>query len=152
MTVIIDRTLNGGTQVVHRFENNFGASVVRHNFSYGGDEGLFELAVLTFASEENDYELTYDTEITDDVVGHLTEEDVQLLLKRIEKIGSTETSYSIVKLQEALEITYKRISNLEEELDDLEKQIVDNKAYREEQYKHAKDLEATISKLKGETK
>lgn len=150
MTVIIDRTLNGGIQVVHRFENNFGASVVRHNFSYGGEDGLFELAVLTFASEANDYELTYDTEITDTVLGHLTEEDVESLLKRIEKIGTTETRYSIIKLQEALEITYKRISNSEEERDNLEQLSLDNKAYREEQYQCAKDLEATISKLKGE--
>lgn len=69
-----------------------------------------------------------------------TEEDVESLLKRIENIGSKETSYSIIKLQEALETTYKRISNSEEERDDLEKQIVDNKAYREEQYQCAKDL------------
>lgn len=86
MTVIIDRALNGGTQVVHRFENNFGASVVCHNFSYGNEQGLFELAVLTFASEANDYELTYDTQITDDVLGHLTEEAVQDLLVRIESL------------------------------------------------------------------
>lgn len=151
MTVIIDRTLNGGTQVVHRFENNFGASVIRHDSSYGGRYGLFELAVLTFASEANDYELTYDTEITNDVLGHLTKEDVESLLKRIEKIGE-ETNYSIIKLQEALEITYKRISNSEEERDNLEQLSLDNKAYREEQYQCAKDLEATISKLKGETK
>lgn len=152
MTVIIDRTLNGGTQVVHRFENNFGASVIRHDSSYGGRDGLFELAVLTFASEANDYELTYDTEITDDVLGHLTEEDVESLLKRIEKVGGEETNYSIIKLQEALEITYKRISNSEEGRDNLEQLSLDNKAYREEQYQCAKDLEATISKLKGETK
>lgn len=88
MTVIIDRPLNGGTQVVHRFENNFGASVVRHNFSYGGEEGLFELAVLTFADETNDYELTYNTEITDDVLGHLTEADVAELLTKIEQLES----------------------------------------------------------------
>lgn len=88
MTVIIDRTLNGGTQVVHRFENNFGASVVRHKSSYGSEEGLFELAVLTFADETNDYELTYDTEITNDVLGYLTEEDVESLLKRIERLGT----------------------------------------------------------------
>lgn len=130
----------------------FGASVVRHNYSYGSGDGLFELAVLIFADETNDYELTYDTEITDGVLGHLTQDDVESLLKRIEKIGSKETNYSIIKLQEALETTYKRISNSEEERDNLEQQIVDNKAYREECYKCAKDLEQTISKLKGETK
>lgn len=47
MTVIIDRTLNGGTQVVHRFDNNFGASVVCHDFSYGHltDEDVNDLLV-----------------------------------------------------------------------------------------------------------
>lgn len=86
MTVIIDRTLNGGTQVVHRFENNFGASVVRHDFSYGGDEGLFELAVLEFPNETEEYHLIYDTEITDDVLGYLSEEDVQQYLNQIEQL------------------------------------------------------------------
>lgn len=88
MTVVVDRELNGGTQVVHRFENNFGASVVRHNFSYGGDEGLFELAVLEFPNETEEYHLTYDTEITDDVLGYLDEEGVQDLLTKIEQLES----------------------------------------------------------------
>lgn len=86
MTVIIDRSLNGGSQVVHRFENNFGASVVCHNFSYGSNKGLFELAVLEFPNETDEYSLTYDTEITDDVLGYLNEEDVQELLVRIESL------------------------------------------------------------------
>lgn len=149
MTVIIDRPLNGGTQVVHRFENNFGASVVRHDFSYGGEDGLFELAVLTFASEANDYELTYDTEITDDVLGHLTEEDVESLLKRIEKIG-VKSNYALTKLEDELKLNFKKISNSEEERDELEKQLESNKVYRETIYSNIKDLEATISKLKGE--
>lgn len=86
MTVIIDRALNGGAQVVHRFDNNFGASVVCHDFSYGREEGLKELAVPALGTEEYDYELTYDTEITDDVIGHLTDEDVNDLLARIEAL------------------------------------------------------------------
>lgn len=151
MTVIIERTLNGGTQVVHRFENNYGASVVRHNFSYGGEDGLFELAVLTFASEANDYELTYGTEITDDVLGYLTEDDVESLLKRIEKIG-VKSSYALTKLEDELKLNFKKISNSEEERDELEKQLESNKVYRETIYSNIKDLEATISKLKGETK
>lgn len=86
MTVIIDRALNGGTQVVHRFDNNFGASVVCHDFSYGREEGLKELTVLKFGTEEYDYELTYDTEITDDVIGYLKDEDVNDLLALIEAL------------------------------------------------------------------
>ena len=88
MTVVIDRALNGGTQVVHRFENNFGASVVCHDFSYGGDEGLFELAVLEFPNETEEYHLTYDTEVTDDVLGYLSEDDVESYLTKIEQLES----------------------------------------------------------------
>lgn len=86
MTVIIDRALNGGKQVVHRFDNNFGASVVCHDFSYGREEGLKELAVLKFTDSSDKYELTYDTQITNDVIGHLTDEEVNELLTRIEAL------------------------------------------------------------------
>jgi len=89
MTVIIDRPLNGGTQVVHRFENNFGASVIQHDFSYGGDEGLYELAVVSFADKTNDYDLNYSTEVADDVLGYLSEEDVKDYLNKIEQLGET---------------------------------------------------------------
>jgi hypothetical protein len=53
------------------FDNGYGVSVVRHPYSYGGDQGLYELAVLD--SEGN---LTYETEVTNDVIGYLTPEDV----------------------------------------------------------------------------
>jgi len=53
------------------FENGYGVSVVRHSFSYGGKAGLYELAVL-----DVDGEITYDTPVTNDVIGHLTPEGV----------------------------------------------------------------------------
>lgn len=86
MTVIKDCGLHGGSQVVHRFENNFGASVVCHDFSYGGEEGLFELAVIRFSDSTDKFSLTYDTEITDDVIGNLTGQDVENLLNKIEQL------------------------------------------------------------------
>jgi len=63
------------------FENGYGASVAQHKYSYGGEEGLYELAVL-----DKDGNLTYDTEITNDVIGWLTEDDVENLLSRIESL------------------------------------------------------------------
>jgi len=92
MAVIIDRELNGGTQVVHKFENGFGASVIRSGriagfgTSYGYEQGLFELAVLSFPYGDEQYSLEYGTEITDDVLGHLTEQDVLDVLARIESL------------------------------------------------------------------
>ena len=63
------------------FDNGFGASVVKHNFSYGGDAGLYELAVL-----DKDGDITYDTPITNDVEGYLSEEDVTQLLEQIQQL------------------------------------------------------------------
>ena len=84
--VLFSRALNGGTQVVYKFDNGYGASVVRHNFSYGSDKGLFELAVLKFIPDTDNFDLDYNTPITDDVLGSLTEQDVLDTLAQIEEL------------------------------------------------------------------
>lgn len=68
------------------FINGFGASVIRTRFSYGGGAGLYELAVVK--GDENNWHITYSTQITDDVLGHLTEEDVTEYLQRICRLTS----------------------------------------------------------------
>lgn len=70
-----------------RFENNYGASVIKHYGSYGYEEDLFELAVL-FYKDENDKkgDLTYNTPITDDVLGYLTNDEVLELLRKIKEL------------------------------------------------------------------
>lgn len=67
------------------FPNGYGASVIRGPYSYGGDEGLYELAVLKGGR------VCYDTEITEDVLGHLTEADVTRLLGMIESLNEDGT-------------------------------------------------------------
>ena len=84
--VLFSREMNGGTQVVHKFDNGYGASVVRHSFSYGSDRGLFELAVLKFIPDTDDFNLDYSTSIIDDVLGSLTEQDVLDTLAQIEEL------------------------------------------------------------------
>ena len=74
-----------GVQYVFQFENGYGASVIKRPCSYGGNEDLWELAVLKFYSN-GEYHLNYDTEITEDVEGYLTDEDVHELLKRIKNL------------------------------------------------------------------
>lgn len=54
------KDIHDGTQIIYRFPNGYGASVVEHFFSYG-----LEIAVL----DSND-KITYDTQITDDVTGY----------------------------------------------------------------------------------
>jgi hypothetical protein len=64
-----------------QFDNGFGASVVKHPYSYGGDRGLYELAVL-----DNNGELHYDNSVANgDVVGYLREEDVTDAMLVIQK-------------------------------------------------------------------
>jgi hypothetical protein len=85
--LVLERVINGGIQRGFKFENGFGASVVRHSFSYGGDRGLWELAVVKFRDEDWDSSsLTYMTDITDDVIGYLTWIEVEILLDKIKNL------------------------------------------------------------------
>jgi len=59
------------------FPNGYSASVIRGPGTYGVDNGLYELAVM---DEDG---ITYGTPITDDVIGHATESDIDDLLGRI---------------------------------------------------------------------
>ena len=63
------------------FDNGYGASVVVGPYTYGGEDGLYELGVLG-----KDGKLTYDTPITEDVEGYLSEEGVTQLLKQIQNL------------------------------------------------------------------
>jgi hypothetical protein len=77
---------NGAIQKIYRFANGYGASVVKGEHTYGGEEGLWELAVIIFAkSTDNNhtYELVYDTPITQDVEGNLNDDEVEKLLDQI---------------------------------------------------------------------
>lgn len=79
------KTINDGAQFIFRCSNNYGASVVRHGFSYGNSEGLWELAVIRF-NEDGDWYLDYSTPITDDVIGWLTEEKVRDIIIKISEL------------------------------------------------------------------
>lgn len=70
-----------GERTRYRFPNGLGASVIRGEHSYGGKQGLFEFAVL-----DTEGEINYDTEITDDVIGNLTAEEVTALLERVKAL------------------------------------------------------------------
>jgi len=64
------------------FDNGYGASVVKGPMSYGGKNGLYELAVL-----DSNGELHYDNPVANgDVVGYLSEEDITKLLEQIQKL------------------------------------------------------------------
>ena len=69
----------GGDGIVARltFSNGYSASDVRGSGTYGAAEGLYELAVM------HDGAIVYDTPVTDDVLGWLTEGDVTERLNEV---------------------------------------------------------------------
>ena len=84
---VIARPIEYGLQKIYRFDNGFGASVVKSQFSYGGDENLWELAVIVFDSDDPEvFELTYETPITNDVIGNLSDEEVEEKLTEIKTL------------------------------------------------------------------
>ena len=63
-----------------QFDNGYEASVVKSEHSYGGKDGLYELAIF------KDDEICYDTPITNDVLGYLTDKDVTEVLIKIQQL------------------------------------------------------------------
>ena len=76
---------------VFRFDNKYGASVVCHLnagrvSSYGSKNKPFELAVVKFYDNHLGYQIDFGTPIADDVIGYLSEKEVEEILERIEKL------------------------------------------------------------------
>jgi len=71
---------NDGISLEFTFANGYGASVIKSQHSYGGKDGLWELAVLDHGV------MCYDTVITNDVLGHLTWKEVEKTLERIKEL------------------------------------------------------------------
>ena len=70
-----------GIQKLYSYPNGWGASVVMFPGSYGFEKGLWELAVL-----DCNEEISYDTPITDDVIGCLDDRMTGIILERIKNL------------------------------------------------------------------
>ena len=73
------------------FDNGYGVSAVRFKIgkseeysSYTSNENEWEVAVIK--GDELDHNVVYDTPITDDVIGHLNEDGVTDIMKRIQEL------------------------------------------------------------------
>ena len=94
----------------YAFPNGYGASVI--NDGYGSELGHFELAVL------KDGHLTYETPVTDDVLGWLTAEEVETTLDTIAAL--TEESVIAAQIEREQQQRDQRIAELRAELARLE--------------------------------
>ena len=74
------------------FPNGYGVSVVRFKRpysdrgygSYTSNDNEWEVAVIT--GNKDKWELCYDTDITDDVLGHLTEGEVDWVMLQVQQL------------------------------------------------------------------
>lgn len=80
----VERPLAMNRQARVDFDNGYGASVIIGPYTYGGYEGLYELAVMKGGS------LCYDTPISNEVIGHLTPDEVTKLLGEIAALPKAE--------------------------------------------------------------
>ncbi len=79
----------GGEMYKIFFPNGYGASIVRFAIgpmggSYGSLESLYELAVLK--GNADGWNLTYETPITDDIIGHLTPDEVGSYINQVRRL------------------------------------------------------------------
>ena len=72
-----------GIQYIFKFENNHGASIMKHSWSDGYEDNLWELAVIDFIDDENNFEVNTRSELTRDVLGYLTDEEVKYYMGKI---------------------------------------------------------------------
>jgi hypothetical protein len=73
------------------FPNGYGVSVVRYKnpisktfSSYTLNDSEWEVAVII--GNKDDWRLCYDTDITDDVLGHLTEGEVDWVMLQVQQL------------------------------------------------------------------
>jgi len=78
---ISDEPYMSGVRSRMVFENGYGVSVISHTYSYGGKDGLFEIAVL-----DKKGEITYKTPVTNDVIGYLNPEEVTEIMEHVQKL------------------------------------------------------------------
>jgi hypothetical protein len=78
---ITDEPYMSGVRSRMVFENGYGVSVISHTYSYGGKDGLFEIAVL-----DKKGEITYKTPVTNDVIGYLNPEEVTEIMEHVQKL------------------------------------------------------------------
>ena len=71
-----------GVQAIVRYPNGYGVSVIRARKSYGGEAGLFEVAVLSEHSQGK-WRIDYGTPITNYVIGYCTPRKVTSIMKRV---------------------------------------------------------------------
>lgn len=78
----IESKVYGGIQKTWHFTNGYGASVISHQYSYGGEKGQWEIALM---KGDDLYYIREDANMQhfDDVIGYLNDPQVDRYLQMI---------------------------------------------------------------------
>ena len=110
--IIEDRSNYNGKQLIYRFPNGYGASVIQNLISYGADKGRWEVAVLKF--QANVPYIDYTTPITNDVIGFLDFNEVEDVLRRIENLNNEGcTRCESLAIQDGIKEAKKMVEGLD---------------------------------------
>ena len=77
------------TKWIYDGQNGYGASIITDTFLFEGSnyEDSFEVAIIKFTDLDHiHFDLDYSTEITDDVILYLTEDEVSDILDRVDTL------------------------------------------------------------------
>jgi hypothetical protein len=87
-----------GVQKIYRFRNAAGASVIKGTHTYGGEDGLWEVAPIYFVGHSNfEYELFYPEEVCPDgdVIGWCDDDDVEDRLRTLNNLSTAQVEKAI---------------------------------------------------------
>lgn len=84
--------MNNGNDArfIKKFDNGYSVSIIRHNFSYGGKQGLYEIGLMYLGDLVCSEGITEDD---DPVCGWLTYEDV---IQKLEMVKNLEDRISVI--------------------------------------------------------
>jgi hypothetical protein len=68
------------------FDNNWGVSILMGPFTKGGLVGKYELTILQWIPEKNFSVASYNNPISNDSIGHLSQEEIDALMKQIQEL------------------------------------------------------------------
>jgi len=68
------------------FDNNWGVSILMGPFTKGGLLGKYELTILNWIPEKNFSVASYNNPISNNSIGHLSQEEIDALMKQIQEL------------------------------------------------------------------
>ena len=84
------KKIGDNLQWVYRYENDIGASIIFNKYSYGREDGLFEIATIKFYGENNDLFTPVEGIIDympSGIKGYCTFSDISYILDDIRKVS-----------------------------------------------------------------